>query len=158
MTLKLKSITSTSWLVIKNDSNIGLLSETNSEYIFISNGKKEIFQDKHAVLNYFGQDIFNNLSIPVVESAKISYINSFPVDFDNPKEVSIKDNTLPLYSKKTDSNVYYAAGYYCLEFPSNIMPAFCPKLSTLENYKYSGPFKTEVEMRVELGRLKKAIK
>jgi len=35
------------------------------------------------------------------------------------------------------------------------MPAYCPKLSTLETYEYAGPFKSEMEMRSNLVKLRK---
>ena len=98
-----------------------------------------------------------NVSEPVVEdnTKKDFFINGYPVDFDNPSEVLVKGNKLPLFSKKATSDVYYSAGYYCLNFPKNWMPAYCPKLSTLETYDYAGPFKTELEMRSHLTKARK---
>src|SRR5210317_1985429 len=53
---------------------------------------------------------------------------------------------LPLYTKTTDSQSFFTAGYYCIEFENGWVPAFCPKLITLGRNNYLGPFKTKLEM------------
>lgn len=159
MSVKLKPITETSWLVLgdTDDVRVGLLTKIKEEYTLMVKGEKQKFLDKKAVNKYFNENVFDNV-IAVVEEAeenKTYYINGFPVDFDNPHEVILKGTKLPLFSKKSTSDVYYSAGYYCLNFPKNWMPAYCPKLSTLETYTYAGPFKTEMEMKSSLTKLRK---
>ena len=157
--MKLKEITKTSWLVLgdTDDIRIGLLTEIQNNYVLMAQGQKTKFLDRKEVNNFFKEDVFDNVvESTVVETVKKDYfINGFPVDFENPNEVILKGNSLPLFSKKITSEVYYSAGYFCLGFPRNIMPAFCPKLSTLETYKYWGPFKTELEMRSQLTKLRR---
>ena len=159
MSVKLKPIADKSWLVIgdTDDKRIGLLTEIRDKYILTVAGAKQQFLDKVSLNSYFNEDIFKNIIEPVIEAdiPKVYFINGYPVDFDNPSEVLIKGNKLPLFSKKATSEVYYSAGYYCLHFPKNWMPAFCPKLSTLDTYSYAGPFVTETEMNTELTRLRK---
>ena len=159
MTVKLKPITESSWLVIgdSEETRIGLLTEIRSEYVLMVKGEKKKFLNKKEVNKYFSEDVFQNV-IEVEETPDVKkdyFINGYPVDFDNPNEVILKGNKLPLFSKKATSEVYYSAGYYCLNFPKNWMPAYCPKLSTLETYEYAGPFKTELEMRTSLTKLRK---
>lgn len=159
MTIKLKTITDTSWLVLgdTDETRIGLLSEVRSQYVLMVKGVKQLFLDRKAVNTYFNQNIFNNIvEIEEPLDAKKDYfINGFPVDFDKPHEVILTGTSLPLYSKKATSEIYYSAGHYCLAFPKDWMQAFCPKLSTLQTYKYAGPFKTDIEMRSNLQRLRK---
>lgn len=159
MTVKLKPITETSWLVLGDteDIRIGLLTESRDKYVLMAKGEKRQFLSRKEVNKYFEEDVFQNMVEVVAESAvqKDYYINGYPVDFDSPNEVIIKGNRLPLFSKKASSEVYYSAGYYCLHFPKNWMPAYCPKLSTLETYEYSGPYKTEMEMRSCLVKARK---
>lgn len=159
MSVKLKAITETSWLVLGDteDIRIGLLTESRDKYVLMAKGEKRQFLSRKEVNKFFEEDVFKNLVEPVVEEEvkKDYYINGYPVDFDSPNEVIIKGNKLPLFSKKATSDVYYSAGYYCLNFPKNWMPAYCPKLSTLETYQYAGPYKTELEMRSSLVKLRK---
>lgn len=156
---KLKPITSTSWLVIGDteDTRIGLLTEIRDQYVLMVKGEKQQFLSRKDVNKFFNENVFDNVveSIADEDVKKDFYINGYPVDFDSPNEVIIKGNKLPLFSKKATSEVYYSAGYYCLNFPKNWMPAFCPKLSTLESYEYAGPFKSEMEMRSSLTKLRK---
>jgi hypothetical protein len=159
MSVKLKTITETSWLVLgdTDDIRVGLLTETRDKYILMAAGEKKQFIDRKEVNKYFNEDIFKNVIDSNDESVtkRDYFINGYPVDFDGPNEVIIKGNKLPLFNKKVTSEVYYSAGYYCLNFPKNWMPAFCPKLSTLELYEYAGPYKSELEMRSNLVKLRK---
>lgn len=159
MTVKLKPITETSWLVIgdTDETKIGLLTEIRDQYVLMVKGEKKQFINRKEVNKFFNENIFDNVvETDVVDDTKKDYyINGFPVDFSNPNEVLVKGNKLPLFSKKATSEVYYSAGYYCLHFPKNWMPAYCPKLSTLEAYEFAGPFKTELEMRSSLTKLRK---
>lgn len=159
MSVKLKPITETSWLVIgdTDEIRVGLLTEIRDKYVLMVSGAKQQFLNRKEVNTYFNEDVFGNIAEPVVndEVKKDYFINGYPVDFDNPHEVLITGSTLPLFSKKTTSDIYYSAGYYCLNFPKNWMPAYCPKLSTLNTYEYVGPFKSEMEMRSSLTTLRK---
>jgi len=159
MTIKLKPITETSWLVIgdSDDIKVGLLTEIRDQYILMVKGNKQQFLNRKEVNKFFNEDIFENIQESDIEEhiKKDYFIKGFPVDFDNPNEVILTGNKLPLFSKKATSDVYYSAGYYCLHFPKNWMPAYCPKLSTLEKYEYSGPHKTEFEMKTALVKLRK---
>lgn len=159
MSVKLKLITEKSWLVLgdTDENRIGLLTEIRDQYVLMVAGAKQQFLNRKEVNKFFNEDVFLNVAEPIVqdEAKKDYFINGYPVDFDSPSEVLVKGNKLPLFSKKATSDVYYSAGYYCLDFPRNSMPAYCPKLSTLETYDYAGPFKTEFEMRTELTRRRK---
>lgn len=51
---------------------------------------------------------------------------------------------LPCFTKSLSSKIYFAAGYYVILFENNGWTAsFCPKLSTLRDREFLGPFKTE---------------
>ena len=159
MSTRLKPITEKSWLVLGDteDTRIGLLTEIRDQYILMVAGAKQQFLDRKAVNKFFNEDIFENITEPVVETdvKKSYFINGYPVDFENPCEVLVTSSALPLFSKKESSDVYYSAGYYCLNFPKNWMPAYCPKMTTLETYEYVGPFKSELEMRSQLTKVRK---
>lgn len=159
MSVKLKSITEKSWLVLNDDEDnrIGLLTEIRDQYILMISGAKQNFLSRKEVNKFFNEDVFSSIveSVPEDMIKKDYFINGYPVDFPTPSEVFITGSKLPLFSKKSTSDVYYSAGYYCLNFPKNWMPAYCPKLSTLETYEYAGPFTTETEMKLGLAKLRK---
>jgi len=53
---------------------------------------------------------------------------------------------LPLYTKTQNSQSFYCAGYYIIQF-DKWLPSFCPKLLTLSRNEFKGPFKTKLEMQ-----------
>ena len=157
MTFKLKPITETSWLLIGEPENInvGLITRIRDEYTLMISGEKQKFLSKQDLNKFFNEDIFKNLVREQETEDKDYFVRGFPASKDEPNEVIVKGIDLPLFSKKESSEIYYCAGYYCLNFPKNWMPAFCPKLSTLKSYEYLGPFKTEFEMRAELTKARR---
>ena len=157
--MKLKTITETSWLVVDDveTDRVGLLTEIRDRYTLMIKGEKKQFLNRKEISDYFKQDIFTNIiEQKVVVEKTECFVKGFPVDYENPHEVVLRGVDLPLYSKKLTSDIYYSAGYYCLNFPKNWMPAYCPKLSTLQSYEYAGPFLSEVEMRNQLSKLRKS--
>lgn len=159
MSAKLKIVKENSWIVLdEGDKKTGLLSLVNGEYFLIHNGVMHKFRHRQDVNSYFSKDVFE--VVEALSAMPLSNgdqnINGYPVDFDKPIEVKDSGYSLPVFSKKETSKVFYAAGYYCLKYPTGWTQAFCPKIATLESYVYTGPFKTVVEMKSELLRLKRA--
>ena len=69
MSIRLKSITEKSWLVIgdTDENRIGLLTEIRDQYILMVAGAKQQFLDRKAVNKFFNEDVFLNVAEPVVE-------------------------------------------------------------------------------------------
>jgi len=57
-----------------------------------------------------------------------------------------------MFTKSKKSKSLYCAGYYIIKFDKGWVRSFCPKMVTCENYVSKGPFKTELEMRLELSK------
>lgn len=160
MSVKLKPVTESAWLVINDtdDNRVGLLTEIRNQYVLMIAGAKKNFINRKEVNNYFKEDIFKSVPQIIAEDKsdeKENFINGYPVNFKTPIEVNIVGNKLPLFTKKQDSNVYYCAGYYCFNFPKEWLGALCPKLSTIQAWEHVGPFKTKDEMKLELSKLRK---
>ena len=62
---------------------------------------------------------------------------------------------MPLYTKTPDSDIYYAAGWYCINFDKCWKHGHGPKYSTLIKYGFRGPFKTEEECKIVLKQINK---
>ena len=60
MTIKLKPITETSWLVLgdTDDTRIGLLTEVRNQYILMVKGNKQQFSNRKEVNKFFNEDVF----------------------------------------------------------------------------------------------------
>jgi hypothetical protein len=160
--VKLKSLTDKSWLVLADDGvqQVALLSEQKDKLILIAKNVKTVFNNRAELQDFFAEDIFKNIIENNPKEKAEYFVKGFAVDYDNPIEADIAKiaSPLPLYTKTATSGIYYSAGYYCLNFPKQWMPAFCPKLATLEKYSYEGPFRTEKEMKFVLTKLRRCQK
>ena len=156
MLAKLKYITPTSWLVMTDvDERVGLLTTVSDNYTLMIKDVKQRFSSKQEVNEFFNHDIFAEVSKIATTKKTDCFINGYPARCESPVEILVAGETLPLYSKTENSDTYFSAGYYCIEFPKLVVSAFGPKYATLQAYPYSGPFYTEGDMKIELTRLKK---
>lgn len=65
-------------------------------------------------------------------------------------------NNLPCFTKTVGSSIFFAAGYYGINFENGgWMESFCPKLGTLNKYEHIGPFKSESDMQIAIQRKKR---
>jgi len=157
----LQQISDVAWLVRQGDKRLGILNQNVQErYTYINGSDFITFKNKSEVIKHFGNTaLFNNkVDKPVcvqdtffVKGHEIDYPQPFVVDNNHP---DYRDD-LPLYTKIENSDVYYAAGYYCINFSMGWKHARGPKLTTLLKYGYEGPFKTEIEMKQRIKVLNK---
>lgn len=157
MTYKVKTLAEKSWLILTSSgTSAGLLTENRNEFSLILEGLKRKFKNKKELNTFFDFDIAQSLSSAEQLQKEVScFVRGFPVKGEDLYEIKNHNYNLPLYSKIEHSKVIYSAGYYCIKFPKNWMPAFCPKLATLQAHKYAGPFKTKTELKSNLKVLRK---
>lgn len=160
----LQQISDVAWLVHRGKERIGLLNKNVQEhYTYITGRDMVTFDNEREVVNHFGNmTLFESTITQPMSTPDRLYIKGYEVDYDLPYAVDeahpdYRDD-LPLYTKIEGSNVYYAAGYYCVHFDKGWKHAHGPKLATLTKYGYEGPFKTDIEMRARLKKLNKACK
>ena len=160
--VRLKKLTQSSWLVITEGTNekVGLLSEQRDKLKLIAKAANAEFKDRDDVSEFFSQeDLFQNV-IEVKnngEENKEYFVNGYPVKSGVAHEVKDPslETDLPIYSKTENSDSYYVAGYFCLNFnEAGWTHSFCPRWKSLTKYEYVGPFKTEDEMKAMLRKLK----
>ena len=65
---------------------------------------------------------------------------------------------LPVYTKTPKSKSQFCAGYYIICFEKGWRKAYCPKIITLQRYRYKGPIKTKTEMVAQLNEALKVSK
>ena len=157
----LQQISDVAWLVHQGPAKLGILNKDVQEHYTYITGKELVkFNDQDAVVEHFGNlNLFNEV---VSESAKKServFIKGFEVDYESPIIIDSSHpdyrDDLPIYAKIEGKGIYYAAGYYCIDFEKGWKKSHGPKLATLLKYGYEGPFKTELEMRQRLKTLNK---
>ena len=130
------------WIVEERGNKIGTLRYTNEQYVFYDNRTKE---NSVVSIDDFNIDSANK------ELVSNATVYSYPTNTDTVYDIDLLDN-VPVFKKTANSAVYFAAGYWGILFPMGWRPSFCPKLETLKNYKYIGPFKNEDDMYLSIKR------
>jgi hypothetical protein len=130
------------WIVEERGAKVGTLRYVDEQYVFYDNRTKESI-----VVSIDDFNLASNNTVTVSNATVYSY----PTNTDIVYDVDLQDN-VPVFKKTANSTVYFAAGYWGILFPMGWRPSFCPKLETLKNYKYIGPFKNEDDMYLSIKR------
>ena len=117
-------------------------------------------EHEEEVENFFGNtDIFKEQITVSPTEPEAFYIKGHLIDYETPYPLDLSepnyDPDVPLYTKTPDSDIYYAAGWYCINFDKCWKHGHGPKYSTLIKYGFRGPFKTEEECKVVLKQINK---
>lgn len=89
---------------------------------------------------------------PEMSSWHQEHVYGYPVPKIETFKTQEREN-LPCFTKTPTSKVFFAAGYYGINFDNGgWMEAFTPKLSTLRKYEYIGPFKTATDAQIAIKR------
>lgn len=159
---KLQQISDEAWLVRQGEQKLGILNkDVHERYTYISGKTIQLFDDDSEVREHFGNiKLFEETATTPKNNVEEFFIKGHKVDVQNPIPVEVSDpnyiEDIPLYLKTENSDVYYAAGWYCINFDKAWKHGHGPKLQTLLTYGYKGPFKSELECRTELKRLNKS--
>jgi hypothetical protein len=158
---KLQQISDTAWILQQGPRKVGILNKDVQDKFFYINGKTiEYFTNEQEVAKKFGNaKIFEEqiTTSPVVNDT--FYIKGHPIDYETPFPIDTShpeyNDDVPLYTKTPESDIFYAAGWYAINFEKGWKHGHGPKYSTLTQYGYKGPFKTEIECRQVLRQLNK---
>lgn len=161
---KLQQISDVAWIVQRGTQRMGILNkDVQNHYTFISGKSVEVFNDDSEVRNHFGNiRLFEDQIAEEIIRKEGMYIRGHLVDYPDPVLVEESDpnyrTDLPLYLKSVGSDVYYAAGWYCINFERGWKQAHSPKLSTLLQYGFTGPYRTKEQSRTEMKKLNQSKK
>ncbi len=161
MKTKLQQISSEAWIVQKGEKRIGILNKNiQNRFTFISGQSIEVFDAEEEVSEHFGNiTLFEDqIEKPTMVPDEF-YIKGHAIDYPNPIPIEPGDESyredIPLYLKSEGSDVYYAAGWYCINFDKGWKQGHGPKLTTLLEYGFKGPFKTKIECKQHMKQLNK---
>ena len=142
------------WILEDRGSRVGTLRvDENNKYVISSANGVSNYNSRKSLIKTFGKDFFE-AKTSIINADSVKEINGYPTSNSPYNTMYDVKRNLPLFTKSEKSKSLYCAGYYIIQFDKGWVKSFCPKLITLERYEYSGPFKTELEMRSELSRAK----
>lgn len=153
--LVMRPVTESSWIMMENGERIGLASQQDQGIRVL--GRK--FAGSYASLEELEDRVGSKLiveKVPEPEPEKESgLIDGYPIKHTEWHNIST--DPVPSYTRTAKSTNRYSAGYYALKFGHGWTAALCPKLATLAEYEYIGPFRTKLEMQHQISAKNKAI-
>jgi hypothetical protein len=146
---KIKTVKdNTSWIITddKDKTKVGsIVKHSTNEYAVQFRGTGKIFS-KTDLIKSFGSQLFREDRPKLIEKDNTNTVYDHQTDckpFNPMWYVKLK---LPLYTKEQKSKSFYCAGYYLIS-KKGWQEEYCPKLITLEKYKFHGPFFTIYQMK-----------
>jgi hypothetical protein len=144
------------WIIEGQGAKIGSVAKLKKGYEFFRHGQRLGVKDLKELTKQFGDNLFTEKKIPKFEIEPLTHrIYDFPCSSKPFEAVYNVKKKLPLFAKSAKSKSQYCAGYYVIKFRKGWVKSFCPKLITLERYPFSGPYKTEAEMKTVLNNVNK---
>jgi len=143
------------WIVEQNGVKCATLRKNEDDRFVMSNENgTKVFNNKKSITDQFGEDFFRAKIIKGADGAGDKEVHGFPCGTPPYNAMYDIKRKLPLYTKSLDSKSLYCAGYYIIRFDKGWVKSFCPKFITLQRYEFSGPYKTDLEMKQALANAK----
>lgn len=150
----LKPISTTSWILQKDSAALTLIIKKKDQLISIGKLEKSIFDSIDDLEKFLGHKV--EIQKSEEDSVdELGNIDQYPVKHTS--AIQVNHDNLPVYKRTETSTTLYSAGYYGVKFPNGWVTSYCPKLSTLKENEYIGPFYTKLEMQNSISQKKKEI-
>ena len=163
MTVRAKTLVKDKfWIVEQNGEKLGTLSKQDDNgWTFLSNkDQRQVFHTQESLFTRFGFNMFDESVTKEqeksvdkwdVKQAEEYDVHGYPCSQKPYNPLWDVQKNLPLYTKTPKSKSMFCAGYYIVKFETvNWRKAYCPKIITLQRYKYKGPMKSKTEMVAQL--------
>lgn len=139
------------WIMEDKGQRIGTLQKHRETFVFLKKNK-EYFESYDKLMSAYSIKFIK----PTKEKVRVEKeVHGYPANTKPFNSILDIKNGIPLYTKTEKSKSFFCAGYYVIKFKRLWSPNFCPKAITLNRYTYLGPFKTKLEQRDALKRIKK---
>ncbi len=153
---KLKPVSEIAWILEKDGNRHSMVSATGNGLKVIGPLERKLYSDLSDLSTELGADV----SIDTRDSDgdtgdEINQIDGYPI-----KHSQVFDATsdgMVTYSKTSNGKVRFAAGYYAIRFDHGWTASYCPRLSTLLDNQYIGPFRSKLEMQNAISAKKREI-
>ena len=148
----IKTIESNNSWIITNDKDtdkIGYIIKVDSneyEVKFKTDTLKHY--TKEQLFKYFGKSLFATAdwSERIAPQKIINMLHDYPTDQKYYNGVFDVKRKVPIYTKTKKSKSCFCAGYYIIKLNKGWAKGFCPKLITLQKYKFHGPFASKQKL------------
>ena len=150
----LKPLNDKTWILLEDGERQSLVSQLADGSVMLFGKINHVYSSMHEFKQNFQKITIEEPHTPETEKEQ-GNVEGFPVKHATWYN-TLKD-PLPSYTRTENSQIRYAAGYYALKFPNGWSASFCPKLTTLSEHEYAGPFTTKIEMQLQISSKNKSI-
>lgn len=154
-TYSMKPMTDDSWLLCMDGDRIALVTASGDQVRVIGKIASGTYPSIQELEETLGSRITIEQPPEPAAEKEIGSVGGYPVKHD--QWHNITTDPVPSYTRSASSKIRYAAGYYGFRFSNGWTASFCPKLSTLAEHEYIGPFTTKLEMQHRISAVSKTI-
>ena len=134
------------WILQRDGASVGTM-RIETDHVSV------MLDEKHSKYTSI-EDAKSSLGVGEIVAVKTSVgqmqgVLGYPTDLEEVYNIK-EEQGLPCYTKNKNSSVLHAAGWYGMHRNGLHAEAFCPKLNTLQNYPYIGPYKNQTDLRVAM--------
>jgi hypothetical protein len=150
----MKKIADNTWILLQNGDRTALINLIDDKPTVIGNLSRKDFSTLDQLTEFLGGVTYEEIEQHVEKEE--GNIEGYPIRHS--EFFDVMTDPVPSYTKTDRSRLRYAAGYYMIKFPQGWTAGFCPKLSTLVEYEYQGPYMTKLEMQHAISSKNREIK
>ena len=146
MNLLAKPVIKNKYWIVEDDGNKVATIQAVDEggFSYVHNNQRERFSSIKMISKKYNIEFAKPIKS---KKEKSTEVYGYPCNSKSYNEIYDVARRLPIYSKSTKSRSFFCAGHYMVKYNQTWVYEFCPKLITVNRYKYQGPFKTEAEAR-----------
>jgi hypothetical protein len=135
------------WIVEQNGERVGTIHKGTDLTVSLAGKNVGKCSNLDELENKFNIRLVSGKELTVGKEEKsVLEVHGYPSKTAPFNAMYDMKRKLPLYTKTQNSQSFYCAGYYIIQF-DKWLPSFCPKLLTLSRNEFKGPFKTKLEMQ-----------
>lgn len=150
-TMKLREITSTSWIASLHGERHAVLVQTAAKTLWLTSQGIQEFPNADELQKQLRVKLVQE-EITVSEKDQTSEFHVGPWPCKHQPVFNIVLEPIPTYTKTANSTVRYAAGYWAFLFANGWQGSWCPKQATLDEYQHIGPFSSKLEMQTAINQ------
>lgn len=139
------------WILEENAKRVGMMNFKDDNYTINLKRKDFVAHDatelKQLGIEFVVRDLTQGGNIEVM---------GYPTDQEEVFNIKEIDG-YPTFTKKSQSKSAHVAGWYGLKFKNGWVCSLCPRVTTIKNNVFVGPYKTKMDLKVVLSQQKEAV-
>lgn len=139
------------WIVEDDGRKVATIQKAQDGIVFVQNQNREKFPTIRRLESKYNIIFDKKKKKTDTEvTPEETFINGYPTAHKPFNILTDLKNHVHIYTKSGKSKSYFCAGYFLIQFVNGWVPMFCPKLITIERYRFRGPFKSKIECQLQL--------